>query len=296
MLSYGGGQQSWGLLVKLVEDEDFRNRFAPGELWVAMSETSNEHPLTEMHTAYTRKFCRANEIPFTHIRPFMGFHTKTWLGLNEHHDAYGTIGSVAYNKTCTDNLKIKPFYKWLCAELVSKFDVPHTGKHGPKQPLVSFAEQYGKVNVMIGLDIDEKGRMAKAAEYEQKIGKWFAKAVVRTYPLIEWGWNRQAVQTFLRGGGYPVPPPSNCMRCFYMGPVELLWLARHHPEELAAWIEQERTKLLKNVDVGDRNLGVFGRTTIPEKLEQVEREFGHMTNDELTEYKMSHGHCVASHY
>jgi tRNA(Ile)-lysidine synthase TilS/MesJ len=38
------------------------------------------------------------------------------------------------------------------------------------------------------------------------------------------------------------------------------------------------------------------RKTLPVKLLKAVKEYGHMTDDELYDYKMSHGHCVATAY
>lgn len=43
-------------------------------------------------------------------------------------------------------------------------------------------------------------------------------------------------------------------------------------------------------------MGVFGKKLLPEILEEAIKEFGHLTDAELKEYKMSHGHCVKSKY
>ena len=58
----------------------------------------------------------------------------------------------------------------------------------------------------------------------------------------------------------------------------------------------EQTKLNANLHMGDRNLGVWGKKTLPEVLQKAVEKFGHMSPGELDEYKMSHGHCVMSKY
>lgn len=44
------------------------------------------------------------------------------------------------------------------------------------------------------------------------------------------------------------------------------------------------------------NLGVFGKKLLPEILQETIAEFGHWSDEQLKEYKMSHGHCVKSKY
>ena len=46
----------------------------------------------------------------------------------------------------------------------------------------------------------------------------------------------------------------------------------------------------------DQNLGVNGKKWLPQALQEATELYGHMTDQELNEYKMSHGHCVKSRY
>lgn len=58
----------------------------------------------------------------------------------------------------------------------------------------------------------------------------------------------------------------------------------------------EQNKIEANLHMGDKNLGVWGKVLLPQKLQEVISKHGHMTDLELIEYKMSHGHCVKSKY
>lgn len=297
VLSYGGGQDSWAILVALATDDKIREHYAPGDLWVAMSDTGDEHVQTYRHIEYTKQFCGAHNIDFTHITQDLGYHTKSWPSLIEHYRKYDTIGSASFNKTCTDNLKIKPIYKWLAAKLIEEYGVAASGRYGPKQPIVDFCKKNNtKIKMLLGIAADEKKRVAKANQYEFKCGKWMQGHIERVYPLIDWGWGRKECQDYLTDVGAPVPMPSNCMRCYFMSPIELLWLFRHHPFEFAEWVQLERAKLKANEHMGKKNLAVFGSKTLSQKLDKAIEDFGHMTDEELHEYKLSHGHCTGSQY
>ena len=63
----------------------------------------------------------------------------------------------------------------------------------------------------------------------------------------------------------------------------------------AEWVGYERAKLRKFTGT-KRNLGVKGKLTLEEVLAQALEQYGNMTDSELDEYKMSHGHCVKSVY
>ena len=42
--------------------------------------------------------------------------------------------------------------------------------------------------------------------------------------------------------GLPLPPPSNCKRCHFRRPVELLWLYRFEREAYDEWVELEKPR------------------------------------------------------
>lgn len=45
-----------------------------------------------------------------------------------------------------------------------------------------------------------------------------------------------------------------------------------------------------------KNIGVYENITLTQKIERVIEKYGHLTDADLMEYKMSHGHCVKSGY
>jgi hypothetical protein len=119
------------------------------------------------------------------------------------------------------------------------------------------------------------------------------------YPLIALGMDRQGCQDYIAKQGQPVPPPSNCMLCPFMSEIELLWLNLNYPEAFADWVRIEQNKIDKYRRLGladDKNLGVWGRKLLPQKLAEAQKQYAHMTREQINEYKMSHGHCVKSRY
>lgn len=46
VLSYGGGQDSTALILKVIHDESFRAKYIPGDFIVVMADTGNEHKET----------------------------------------------------------------------------------------------------------------------------------------------------------------------------------------------------------------------------------------------------------
>ena len=82
-----------------------------------------------------------------------------------------------------------------------------------------------------------------------------------------------------------------------MNEVELVHLYRFHRTDYEEWVQIEANKIQANLHMGEKNLGIWGKTDLlPEKLVEAMEKHGHMSDEELIEYKMSHGHCVASKY
>ena len=62
-------------------------------------------------------------------------------------------------------------------------------------------------------------------------------------------------------------------------------------------IELERIKLENFKDIEKNNATVWGNgKTVLEVLKIAKSKFSHMSDAELLDYKMSHGHCVKSKF
>ena len=100
----------------------------------------------------------------------------------------------------------------------------------------------------------------------------------------------------------PVPYPSLCKFCPYKSAVDVLYMSRRAPADYGRWVELERNKLAADPERSphlppEKYHGVFGQnSTLPEVLERAVAEHGHMTDEELEEHRMNHGHAVASKY
>ena len=289
VLSFGGGQDSTAILDLLVFDKGFRRRYAPGRLLVVMADTGDEHPATVAHTAYIKQFCEKHGVEFVLITPDMGFHSEKWTDLRGFYRRTNTVGSKAFPKTCTDKLKLVPIYRFLESWLGTHYGV----QVGRKKGFREFVEAYGKIRVLIGIAKGEEKRMAAPGMDAQP---WKRDCIETEYPLVDRGMDRQACQDYIRSVGEPVPFPSNCILCPFMNEIEMLWLYRFMHADYLDWVEIERNKLEANRHMGEKNLGVWGKKTLPEKMAEVLTKHGHMSDEELNTYKMSHGHCVMSKY
>jgi 3'-phosphoadenosine 5'-phosphosulfate sulfotransferase (PAPS reductase)/FAD synthetase len=295
LLSFGGGQDSTAIALKLIHDPDFRERFAPGMLLAVMADTGNEHPDTLEHVAYMAEHVfKPAGIPFVHLTPDLGFHSDSWATLDTQYALHNTVGSVAFPKTCTDNLKIKPIYRWL-EQWISE----HYGfKAGRKNAIKTFAKTYGKIDVIIGIAKGEEKRVADSS----KDAPWMQRSINRIYPLLEIGYGRAECQAYMAEFIDYKVPPSNCLMCPFKSKEEVLWTALVHPEAFDQWCMREANKLVANADQ-ENNLGVKGKKTLAQitadAFNDLIPKFDHDKNAliaYLTDYRMSHGHCVSQRF
>lgn len=291
VLSYGAGQDSTAILYKLALDPAFRERYAPGALVVVCSDTGNEHDETYKHLEFTKEFCSQHGIEFHHLTADKGFHTQAWVGLEQFYASHNAIGSKAYPKSCTDNLKIQPIYRWL-NRWVNEHFFPEHDLSLRKQALYTFAARYGKIEVLIGIAAGEEKRASNATTGT----KWMDENIHRVYPLLEQGIDRQGCQDIAAEYGLPCPPPSNCIFCPFKSDIEVLWTARRQPVEFERWVTLEANKLTANAHKGKDNHAVFRNRTLPQVLADAEVKYADWTTERIEEYRFSHGHCVASAY
>jgi 3'-phosphoadenosine 5'-phosphosulfate sulfotransferase (PAPS reductase)/FAD synthetase len=294
VLSFGGGQDSTAILYKYIYDADFRAKYAPEDFLVIMSDTGDEHASTYKHVRDIELLCKEHSIAFVLITEDMGYH-GSWGNLRSFYRRTNTIGSKAYPKTCTDKLKLRPIYNYLENHLMQTYgeNLVYSSR---KTVYHSFAEEHGKIDVLLGIAKGEEKRLPDPAKAD-KLPKWQQASINKVYPLIDLGMDRQACQDYIRSVGHTVPTPSNCVLCPWMNEIELVYLHRFHRTDYEEWVELENNKIQANLHMGDKNLGVWGsKAPLPEWLKVAVKKYGHMSDEELQEYKMSHGHCVASKY
>jgi 3'-phosphoadenosine 5'-phosphosulfate sulfotransferase (PAPS reductase)/FAD synthetase len=292
VLSFGGGQDSTAILYRLGEDAAFRSQWAPGRLLVLMADTGDEHPETYENVRRMQAYCSAKGIEFHFITNDLGYHSENWATLRTQYEVNKSVGSKAYPKTCTWNLKLSPLYKFLEDWVGRTYGVTA----GRKEGFRAFVRRHGRIRVILGIAAGEESRVGSDRSGEPK---WMQDCFDKAYPLIELKWGRAECQAYIRQLGAVVPPPSNCILCPFMSEQELLHLYLRRPQDYQAWVRFEARKVEEHRRRGvpdERNFGVWGRKLLPQKLAEAQAKYGHMTLAELDEYKMSHGHCVKSRY
>jgi hypothetical protein len=304
VFSFGAGQDSACIRELLIGDPDFRAKYAPGRLLVLMSDTGDEHDDTYIEVERSKKRFKEHGIEFHFITADMGYHAKSWQSLRHFYRSKTTIGSKAFSKSCTDQLKIKPLYSFLESWLSREYGV----QTGRKKGFYEFAATHSRVRVLIGLAAGEEKRIADQAKNPNK---WFRECIEVAYPLIDLGMNRQDCQDYVRQADQIVPPPSNCVLCPWCSLTELEYMRRFDPVNLSEWIALEKAKLDKYAHLNrvpvykkggeiegykNKNLGVFGVKSLPIKVEEARLKHLDWSDEQIRDYKFSHGHCTSSRY
>lgn len=305
ILSCGCGQDSVTMLAQYVYDASWREKYAPGRFLVLFADTHSELPETYDYLERVIKpFCVEHKIEFVHITNDMGYHGDTWQSLECQwlNGERATIGSVAYNPTCSHNLKLQPQYRYVEEWLPKHYDVPAKKR---KQTYVEFAKRYGKIRWIVGIAAGEEPRVF---DVSKETALWKKQAVEVVYPLIEEKMGRQECQDYLKSIGMEIPFPSSCLMCHWQTEVELLWTSRAYPDKFERWCELEERKLNDPLNkAAVKNVGVRGRlhkdgpkrgqpVTLKDALREAEEKYGHMTLNELTAYRFNHGSCAKSAY
>lgn len=201
---------------------------------------------------------------------------------------------MSFPKACSDNLKIKPVWRFVEWMLAEDYGVAHGNKRGSYEYTALIGEP---IRCLIGITAGEAKRRLKP---DDTIPRWMRLTVARTYPLVELGMDRADCQRFIRSLGLDPPYPSLCRRCPYKTPADLAYMARFDAEGLAEWIDLERAKLEAHPRrfpglPPERNHGVFPGKTLPEVIAKAVREHAGMTDDQMHERRMA-GHAVASRH
>ncbi len=318
VLSFGGGQDSTALLYEAIYNPKFAAKYIKGDFLVIMANTGNEHRQTYEHVKKVMDLCLKHGIRFEFLQPDQ-WATESWSGgLLAKYERDKTIPMAGGVKSCTVSLKLQPIYNFLDSYV---HQVYQTKKSGRKAALKEFAKTHGKINVIVGIAAKEETRISNPEDQP----KWMQQSINLVYPLVDLGVDRAGAQAIIQKYGHPVPLPSNCMICPFMSMQELLWLYRFEPEMYAKMVRLEKDKLEKTERIHEfalqedwegaaaagasekliaslkekgvrGNQGIFGNKTVPERLEKAQKKYGHWTDEELYEYKMSHGHCVKSKY
>lgn len=298
VLSYGGGQDSTALLLKLLFDKKFQQAYSFNHLLIIMSDTGNEHDHTYQYVRnVVAPLCESEKIEFIFLTKDMGYHSPTWpdlLSFFERTDTCGCKGARFH--VCSVRLKVDPIYKVLESWMGRRFDLktvdPDSKVGSKKKGFYEFAGKYGPIGMIIGFARGEEDRRAPI----HTLPRWSQETVQRIYPLIDLEMDRAKCQKYIADQGVEVPFPSACEICQFQPEQSLLWLYLNKPAMYERWVKIEAAKLAKFAHLGAKNHGVWPNRTLPEVLEEAMKKYGAMSREALVAHKFSNGHDVKSQY
>lgn len=223
MLSYGGGLDSFAMLVESI------NRGCPPDVVVfcdvGAAGDLGEWPSTYSHIEQVAKpLCARHGIEFVTISgddyPVRG-ERSLWAYYERTNSMPGRM-----SRLCTNAAKVERFAKW-------------ADERFPGQ----------EIEVWVGFEAGEESRAARdphGAKAARKPRPGKATRVNR-FPLIEWELCRCRCEALVRKAGYPVPRKSACVFCPFSKRGDFQTLARELPEafeRIAA--HEERAKLTRS--------------------------------------------------
>jgi predicted phosphoadenosine phosphosulfate sulfurtransferase len=307
VLSFGAGQDSTTLLYMFLLVPSFFKKYVKGKLIVVFSDTCNEYPMTYLHVEYCKHLCKKHGIEFYHLREsriglqskkvevITGFHSEAWKSLEGQMTRNRTV-AMAGSKICSVNLKISPIYRFLDAYLNTLMYPEIKNSHLGHKSIVAYGEEFGKINMIIGIAHREQSRKKKADQGWHKMTPWMRDNIKRIYPLITLRFDRAKCQEYMKQSPYRVCFPSNCMMCPYQSKKAILLLWREYPRMFRKWVKYEKGKLdhFKYKEaLGEKNNGAFNTvTTLAGHLKIAKKKYGHWTTDQLREDRFSNGHCM----
>jgi len=300
--SHGAGQDSTMENYRIILDPVHRLRvYGKAKIVMVCCDTQDEHDYTYSHIEVLKKLNKDNNIEFYHLTYDMGFHQPSENGLGK---GFSDNDSIQFKdggkKSCTDKLKIKPFYRFMNAYL--RKELGHTDKlvydkkaDRSKPAIKEYAKLNGLVRVFIGFSGGEEKRAEKTIKYNKTTAPhWRRDSVHFVFPLIEDNLKRKDLISYMDASPYPTPFPSNCKMCPFQSDHELLYNWRTQTNDMVKWMRYERRKLAKDVRRfgAAKNCALSTTLTIAAKLKKIKAKIGHMTTIELREYKFTHGHCI----
>lgn len=222
VLSYGGGVQTFGILLMI------QNNIIPKPDVLIFSNTMAEKPETIIHIEQVVKpICEKIKLPF--------YEVKYKQGLIEGYSKNSTIPNVT-NRSCTMTYKIKPVTKKV-------------------KELLGYGNKYQRipkginVNMMIGFTTDEINRKVENKEH----------FITNVFPLLDLNLSRTDVINYIKKSNYEVPVKSGCYLCPFIGLKGFTKLKVERPELFKIALDMENDYFEK---FPERNNGFIAKTRI----------------------------------
>lgn len=193
IVSYGGGVDSTAMLIGMYQ------RNIRVDL-ILFADTGGEKPETYEYIEIMNEWLRQHGMPPIQVVKYTD-RNGARLTLEEECLRCETLPSLAYGfKRCSLKHKISVQDKII-------------NNHPMSRPLWDSGL---KINKFIGFDAGEMQRMDKIRERDLRDKKY-----QKQYPLIQWGWNRNACIEKIAAEGLPVPLKSACFFALPHGNMKL---------------------------------------------------------------------------
>lgn len=241
VLSYGGGLDSFALLVRAIELGAvpdvvcFIDTGAPGD--------PGEWPGTYRHLdEVVRPLCERHGIEYVRIDhanyPVRAGRKDEARSLFAWWQAKGAMPMAGPRRQCTNVAKVERFERWL----TDRF---------PGQ----------EVEVWLGFEAGEESRAAKDPNAGRPPRKDGRKATRRNrFPLIEWGLCRCRCEALVRASGHPVPRKSACVFCPYASKGDWQTFAAELPGDFARVVEMEANRRITKNGIKLSIMGFSSKT------------------------------------
>lgn len=199
VVAFGGGVDSTAMVIGLIE------RKQPIDL-ILFADTGGERPDTYGHIKAFNDWLEQRGYP--RIVTVMKMKNGQPYTLEQDCLDHNGLPSIAYGfKRCSDHFKIRPQNSYL----------------RQWQPAIDTWERGEKVVKYIGYDAGETRRKENA---DCKVDTKYDYS----YPLIDWGWEREECIDAIKAAGLSLPPKSACFFCPSSRPKEIIELSEKHPD------------------------------------------------------------------
>jgi hypothetical protein len=231
VLSYGGGLDSFAILVRSIEINDKPDvaifMDVAGGTAKKDSPAPGEWPGTYKHIReIVIPMCKKAGIEFVWLGPEIPVRAGTAgeaRSLFEWMEARGQIPVSSEKRICTTVAKVERFEKWM-------------------------KQRYGdqRIEVWIGFEAGEQDRIANDPNAHVTTQR------SNRYPLAEWDWCRCRAEQYIRSKRLPVPRKSACVFCPFGQMTEWQTFARELPKVFARVVKMEQSKFNRPTKAGMR--------------------------------------------
>ncbi|MFG1594183.1 hypothetical protein [Halobacteriovorax sp. CON-3] len=307
VVSHGGGQDSTYESLRIFNSDIYRNKnYRDKNLVFVFSDTGNEKHKTYQNVSRQHKMATDRGYEFHVLSEHSGYHTESWKTLLHQMFKNSTL-PMPGQKSCTDNLKVKPIYRFLnayCRSKITGAKLEFNKEEDTGKPWIQkYVELSGeKIEVFIGFSKGEEIRAHKTLMYQSSKGafNWMRDCIDFKFNLIEDDITREDCIEYFDRSGYGEVVPSNCEICPYQSQAEIAYAYRTNMSSIDLIAELEKKKWEKDISIyGTKKNGAFSRTSgtgLADTLKVANEKYANHTDEELYELVLRHGHAIAHGY